>query len=490
MRLRREQRQEAVDIQIEASPVVYPEFKPEQHVVLVNPHEAEESFASADQAIIYHKTEEDSNPTPLFSVGDRFSSLLGTGLKVELLEHTEYTEEKGWKCTVKVLAPGDNGHVKRGSTSFTYEANLVENFEPLEKTERIVERKKRGEAKTEEPDTPHVNLPTIYSGPWNDWPFPDLSGGAFQDFQVTADKGYLALSQKSTGNCLGDLTVTAIEELGKRAQFPPEFIGKLTPATAAIVINERIEGAKAENIQVVFENGKFCNILPSWRGILPTKQVAELVYQQLKGWYPDTEIVFAEHENGAAKFRFLTPVVYPVTQTANDSLRLGIDVTHQYGDTLRVALYTRRIASGGGMLSFKSEYSWKKRSGDAGSANSQATWLIDEVTRAVCGFTALIEKAKLMSETKLIGDGKKLFKERASSMGVTKRRIDQAIKCFEQEPGDTEWAWACAASRFAALPDTDPDLSRRVMIAMGTCVENFEPGQEFAGLVGVSEDDE
>lgn len=468
VRLRREQRQEAIE-EVRAEEKVFPAFEPEAHV-------AEGGVPEF--------------PAPIFAVGDRFSSLLGTGLKVEIVDHAEYDESKGWKCTVKVLAAGDNDHVKRGTQSFTFESTLVQNFEPLERSEKIVERKKRGEPK-EEIDTPQIALPTSFSdAPWRNWPLPSLSGGVLQDFTVKAsDENKLLLVRESTGEILGSVTPTAIGELGKRLGFPPDFVSKLSNVVAAAVINERIDQDKGNPHSVVFENGAWCNLVPSWRGILPTKQVAELVYQQLKSWYPDVEIVNAEHENGACQLRFLTPVVYPVTQIANDSLRLGIDITHQYGDTLRVSLFTRRISSGGGMLSFKSEYSWKKRSGDAGSANSQAQWLLDEVTRAVCGFTALIEKAKLMSETKLIGDSKKAFVQRARSMSIAKRYATALEKCFELEPGDTEWAWACAVSRFASGPDMEPELSRKIMSAIGGYVETFEKGQEFSWGTGVSEED-
>lgn len=486
----------ALTVEME-EPKVFSDFVPEKHVVILNPEESAEGFGSGDSAIIYHKTEADYHPLPMFNVGDRFKSLLGTGLKLELKEHAEYVEERGWKVQVQVLDRGDNDHLRKGQVTKTDERNLAENFEliseaPAQPTEkRKAGRPKKSEEKVEEPNTPKIELPTVFNKPWGDWPFPDLSGGALQDFRVSATPNEaLVLVSEQTGEVLGDVSITAIEELGKRTQFPPEFVGKLSPSLAAQVITERIKKAKEENVQIIFEDGRWCGIVPTWRGILPTKQSAQLVYDLLRSWYPEIEVVHAEHENGVAKLRLLTPVVYPVTQTANDALRLGVDITHQYGDTIRVSLYTRRIASGGGLLSHTQEYSWRKRTGDAGSANAQAAWLIETVTNCVCGFTTFIERAVMMSNTRLIGDTTKTIKERASAMGITKGKTSLLLESCRGETTETEWDWSCRLSKYASLVEKEPEVSRKIMSALGRYIENFQPGQEFSSVVGVSEEDE
>ena len=228
------------------------------------------------------------------------------------------------------------------------------------------------------------------------------------------------------------------------------------------------------DVSVVFENGLFTNILPAWRGVLPTRVTAEVVYQKLMEWYSDIDIDTAEHGEGWALLRMLTPVAYEVTPAVGDILRMGVEVRQQYGETISVSLFTKRLACLNGMLSNKTEFSWKQRLNDAGAAEFQALWLQEGIVKVVCSYTHLIEKAKLMAETYFEGDPSSALKERATAMGLPKKYVPHIITAFEEEPGNSEWHLLNAFSRFATHSGIEPETSRDIMLSSGDWAEHFE----------------
>ena len=409
-----------------------------------------------------------------------------TTLEIRLINWDElsFKEDKGYRWNFKVLRGNDTGF-SRGEEAFTWEDTLNKEFkilEPVSEEESV--SKRRGRPKRSDGDEKSLAAPILPTyefplvpedRPWGRWPTPVTETGRLQDFRVTINgPNELCLANTDLSRNLGIVTTTAVEELGRRCEFPPNFVNKLSPRTAFKVINERIMASSGPEFNMLFEDGKWTNILPAWRGILPTKTIGEIVYSKLVGLYPDIEVDVAERGEGWAHFRFLTPVAYPVTKQVGDILRMGLDVSSQYGETIEVSLFTKRLICLNGMISNRSEFSWRQRSDEAGSAQMQALWLEERIMGTLCSYNSLIEKAKELSLVTFEGDPAIVLRERAAAMGLAKRYIPKLLDSFSQEDGNTEWSLVNAFTRLAAHYNLEKEVSRDLMFTAGNWVEHFD----------------
>ena len=313
---------------------------------------------------------------------------------------------------------------------------------------------------------------SINDRPWADWSAPDTATASLHSFRIRPSGDRLAIST-SDGNILGFVADTALDELGKRVTFPAEFIQKLSPTLAAQVVNERIQAEKDMEMTAVIQDGEWTNLLPAWRGILPTRRTADIAYDTLKEHYPEIEIEQAVYKTGSMLLKLLTPVVYPVTPAVGDTLRMGIDVAQQYGGTIAVQLYVKRLVCLNGMTANERAFSWRKRTGDAGSVEEQAEWVKEGVLHAVGSYTALVEKAQTMAQTHFEGDYTEILRERASAMRLPMRHLPALINAFEAEVGNTEWNLVNAFSRLATHGGLPGDLSRALQYSSGEWLREF-----------------
>jgi hypothetical protein len=391
-----------------------------------------------------------------FEVGERFQSPV-TGLQIELVEKTKIYSSKGRRWNTKTIKSGDTSF-KPGHLSYICEQTLLEDFEFIENivvVERELKKRGRPPKEVEASILPAVELPTSFHEAWESWPVPQVETGKLQDFKVSADVEENSLFLYKHGMREGEVTPTALDELGKKAGFPPEFLKKLSLLTAVQVINERITAYSGPDVTMLFEEDKWTNILPAWRGVLPTKVTAEIVYRKLKEFYPEMEIEKAERREGFAFIRLLTPVAYPVTTAVGDVLRLGVDIRHQYGETIEVSLYTKRLAGLEEFISNTQEFSWKVRTDGAGSKEHQAVWLLDTVMQTLCAYTPFVENAKLMAQDYFKGTANVALGGLCIKLGIPTKYAKLAADLVD---GNTRWDLAIALSHVA----DDRDIKAKI----------------------------
>lgn len=308
------------------------------------------------------------------------------------------------------------------------------------------------------------------SHPWASWPQPRFAQGDLHRFEVRAvGQGVFLYGDNHQ---LGIVSPTALEELGRRTTFPTEFVTKLPRELQAQVVNARIHASGNMEMTALFEGEHWTNILPAWRGIFSAREAAEAAYNVLQGYYPVIEIDHAEQRDGGAIIRLLTPVSYPVTPTVGDVLRMGIEVRHQYGGTLEVALSVKRLICLNGMTANQQAFSWRKR--DECDAATQYLWLQQGILQAISRYTNLVERAQQMAATRFEGRPEDALRERATAMGYPARRLQALIDAFGAEPGDTEWNLVNAFSRVATHGGLDRGLARQIQMASGEWASNFE----------------
>jgi len=301
---------------------------------------------------------------------------------------------------------------------------------------------------------------------WSNWPQPIAIKTHIRDLQVEpVSDDFLRFTVQETGEdgilapvSAGIATNEALTNLSLSAIFPPEFVSKLPTPLRASVINERITNQaltskrKDDTYTLVREGAKVVSILPGRRDLLPYDQTTERVFQLLDSRYSDIEVKYANVTNEGLSARFLVPNHQEIiTPALGDVMSFGVELTQNYGGHINLDLYTQRLVCLNGMQKKGSQFRWGKGE-SGGTVEQQLEWLQEGVNFAVREFANLSEKARLMANTRAIGDTQdpqEVLRNRMRAMGVSARYFDQIWAAYLEEPGQSEWHLLNAFTRVA-----------------------------------------
>lgn len=327
--------------------------------------------------------------------------------------------------------------------------------------------------------------------PWATWHQPEIVETNLSDLRVELMDGvkrgededgqpgegrFLAFFNQ--GEAIGRASPHALRALSTRVGFPLDFVSKLEPELQAAVINDRIldgreqEFALAAELDPVYDGSLLVtNALPGWRGICGHAQVAQVAHDYLTERLKEVEVKSATCHHGEMVLRLGSKRREKVTARKGDVLSCGVDVYHNYGMDLRVALYAERLVCTNGMTTTSHPFDWTNRNG--GSEEAQLRWLRLGLDSAIESYGDLVARAQQMAETRYSGDHEDAIRERARLMGIHRRHWPEIISAFEEEPGDTEWHLLNAFTRFASHR-ADFNLGRRLQHTAGEWASGFD----------------
>jgi hypothetical protein len=315
--------------------------------------------------------------------------------------------------------------------------------------------------------------------PWAGWDECNLFTARLQavDLAVAGGGHHLELRREDGEGgheTIGRANSHCLRELSTRVGFPVDFVMKLSdPELQARVINDRVRAARDQEFGFAVESGAVSNIMPSWRGVLPHRLVAQVVDNAVaEGVGGTPEVDMAATEPGGMRVRLLTMRQDPVTPKVGDVLRMGVEVVHRYGVELDVSLYAQRLVCTNGMVSSSRQFEWSRQL--YGSREDQLHWVRLGVAEALTAYDDLVTKAREMASARFEGDWREALRERARALRIHERYMPALVEAFEQEGGgDTEWDLLNAITRFGTH-GPDARLGRRLQRAGGSWVEDFD----------------
>ncbi len=312
--------------------------------------------------------------------------------------------------------------------------------------------------------------------PWAGWPEPTIRNTNISKLRVATHDGQLELQREVDDDdeidIIGRVTSDSFQQLGWHTGFPAEFVAKLPVELQAQIANDRIASVAPKDFTVVEEEGKFTNLAPNWRGLIPYSHTAQFVSDMLKDVYGDEVRVDQAQRNGKMRVRIMTPLQQPVTRKVGDVLEAGVDIEQCYGITINVSTYARRLVCLNGATTTGEEFKWTQRS--AGSIEHQLAWLRQGVQSAMAQFETIAGKARVMAETGFRGNPVDVLREHARAMRLPARFVPPLIEAFNQEPGNTEWDLLNAFTRLATHGSLPDRYSRSIMRASGDWISDFD----------------
>jgi hypothetical protein len=292
----------------------------------------------------------------------------------------------------------------------------------------------------------------VNAHPWNSWPEPQAVTESLGTLSVQLQEDGFHL--RGLGGDMGALAPEGLLQMGYVAGFPSEFLPRLSPATAALVVNERLADSGRKEATVLSEGGRITCFITSRREMLPASEVAQLAWDTLSPLGGLT----VEHEsyrNGKMELRLLTTVEERITRQKDDVLALGASVRQVYGEPVEISLYSRRLVCLNGMIADRRERSWRVK--EDCTREAQRAWVTEALGQLTGGFRMLADRARTMAETRVHGDPEHALLAAARAMRLPRRYHNVLLEAFNEEPGDTYWALTQAFTRLAthgALPDS------------------------------------
>lgn len=313
--------------------------------------------------------------------------------------------------------------------------------------------------------------------PWSQWESPDSVACDLPSLRVRAIGERLSLfDEEGTGEELGPLSEEALRNLAFFTQFDPKFIReKLSPETAAIVINERIDRApdyRNHGLSILRQGEKVLGITAGWKEVVPARVVAQRAFDLLRQSAPEARIAYAALDPLGMRIDLLTEVSEPVTRALDDVLEKGISVTQDYADRIQVSAYTRRLVCLNGATAVRIGYSWQSR--QQGSQESQLLWLSDGIAKALGAYEGIVEHARTMAETRYDGDPHRVLDAHARAMHLPRRHLSALHDAFDSEPGPTMWNIQNAFTRLATHGGLPRSTRRALEYTAGEWVRSFE----------------
>lgn len=310
------------------------------------------------------------------------------------------------------------------------------------------------------------------TAPWAQWPDPDVLTTKIKSISVRP-RGEDALELLGeSGDVLGGFNARAMQQLGWAAQFPGEFVSKLTPELQARIINERVQAQKDRDVSIIFEGGDFVNLTPGYRGVAGYRDVAQTAFNTLRRVYGDAvELSEARQGDGQMVLRLLTGIQEPVTPRRGDILQMGIQIEHNYGLGIQAALYVNRLVCTNGMTAEAREFSWRSR--NEGTVEHQLAWLAVQLGEVVGAYTTIVERARIMSETPVSGDPHKALEAAATAMRFPRRMLGRLIDAYDAEPEATQWGLLNAFTRVSTHA-LGGSAQRAFQAASGQWTQDFD----------------
>lgn len=319
--------------------------------------------------------------------------------------------------------------------------------------------------------------------PWALWPQPEVLNVKLEVLNMGAEGEQFVLSTEDSGR-LGKVTDNALRELGWRAGFDAGFVReKVSREVGTIVVNERIrrtaEKREDREVALLLEGDTITNFMPGWREALPFADVAQITHDILGGVYGANDLLIddARCNEGQMNLRLITPIAQEVTRHKGDVLQLGVEIHHDYGRHIEMALYAKRLVCLNGMTADNREFSWKQRS--SGTKDHQAAWLRQGLGEVVSAYDNLLARARRMASATFEGDYRSVLREHARAMGLPGRHFNALVEAYEAELGlnggeHNEWTILNAFTRLATHGGLSRNNARQLQAASGRWTTEFE----------------
>lgn len=275
-----------------------------------------------------------------------------------------------------------------------------------------------------------------------------------------------------------------LEGLGGETTFPPSFVEKLSPATQAAVINERLAATPPRLMSLVM-NGESCvRFLPGDRAVLSAPLVADRIYDRLNDLYGGVMIDEARANNGEHWLRFTTPYTKTLTGEVveiergrheflkEEVLSMGVQVRHEFRDGLSVELHVKRLLCYNSATSNVHSYSWRVK--EDRSEAAQLYWLDDVIAGLPAEFDRFLAHGQQMQAEKFEGHSRTALQAAAKSMHLPKRLLPGLFAAFDQEPGDTHWHLFNAITRMGTHGELAPGIARELCRTAGEWAATFD----------------
>jgi hypothetical protein len=306
--------------------------------------------------------------------------------------------------------------------------------------------------------------------PWADWPSPTTETMDIKLLRV--QPGDSGMEVTGPLGVIGRATPGFMDGLGYEVVFPQGFIEKLSPRLQVEVINERIASTNKGEFTLVIEDGELIRLAAKGREIIPARRVAEFAHEHLETAFGSVLIPEARLNSGEALLRFDLPVEQPITRAVGDVLRLGLQLEQSYRDGMNVSLYMTRLVCLNGMTADKRAFSWRIKEEKTEAA--QLDWLRHALGALPTAYERIVERSRLMAETRFTGDYQTVLRGAARAFGLPSRYLPQLVEAFEQEPGDTWWSVLNAFTRTATHSNISVNTRQALWAGAGDWAGRFE----------------
>lgn len=290
-------------------------------------------------------------------------------------------------------------------------------------------------------------------------------------------------------------TPGAMVDFSTRVGFPWDFVSKLSPRTQVAVLNERLRDARESRFTLTTQpymqqtpDGVLqphelgfrivTNISPGWRGVASHPEVCQTAFNLMEDVYGHDGVTVktARMTDHGLELRMQTDYSLEVSKggrSIGDVVSLGVLITHRYGMEICVSLYLERLVCLNGMTTTKREYEWRSRA--LGSAASQLEYIQVGIAGAVTAFEGIVDRARIMAETRVEGDLERLLLERSRAMRIPRNHEAALLEAWREEPVPTEWGFLNAFTRFATHSTTLNDRQRtQFQAGAGRWTEAFD----------------
>lgn len=159
-----------------------------------------------------------------------------------------------------------------------------------------------------------------------------------------------------------------------------------------------------------------------------------------------------------------------VTPKVNDILRAGFKARMTPGQICSVMAYIMRLICLNGATSNEIPYSWK----DSGTYESQLTFLMNHIPKAISSIFGTVKKAQAMAKEKIDGDPLDIIKTYSKSMGLPAEIVPFILSAYKEEEGDTLYDIFNAFTRAATHDERLVSYSRDIQHSSGSFLEEFD----------------
>lgn len=308
--------------------------------------------------------------------------------------------------------------------------------------------------------------------PWAKWPNPRVITTTMDDLRIIPGNERDIL-MTDRGEPIGLATRRGLQELSWKVGFDAGFVtDKLPVHLATDVINHRIAADRADReVCLVVEGDRFTSFLPAVREVLPYQETAQVAHNVMSDLFGRVTVDYADAREGMS-VRLLTDLEQPVTRKKGDVLQMGVQVRQDYGTSITVDLYLRRLVCLNGMTAASTDFSWQNKF--EGTRAHQTLWLSASIAEALGVYDQVVTRSRLMASTRFDGDPETALRERARAMKFPMRHFAALLEAFQAEPGNSEWDLLNAMTRVATHAGLPNNLGSRMQAVAGEWSRAFD----------------